>query len=217
MEHNTHNLNTITLQYFLMNLPIMNEEEMDIEQRSFDEQKSTETPTKKEYLDQLQTKIVTKQMVDDNECCCICQDVLDEGQEAYVLPCNHMFHLGGDDKCNGIKRWLEKNNTCPICRELLPAEEVIEPDETNEPDEPDETNMTNYINETNETNENVETGERYERLNMFNTIMNNIRIEYLNSISQGINNSNSNLIYGTNINNEFLDEDMEEALRRSLE
>ena len=214
MENNTHNLNTITLQYFFMNLPIMNEEEMDIEQRSFDEQKSTETPTKKEYLDQLQTKIVTKQMVDDNECCCICQDVLNEGQEAYVLPCNHMFHTGGGDICNGIKRWLEKNNTCPICRELLPAEDVIETNDSDDTNESDETNMTNYINET---NENVETNEIDERLNMFNSIINNIRIDYLNNISQGINNSNPNFIYGTNINNEFLDEDIEEALRRSLE
>jgi len=42
--------------------------------------------------------------------CSICLTQYDEGDFVKVLPCAHQFHGG----C--IDRWLEENNTCPICK-----------------------------------------------------------------------------------------------------
>jgi hypothetical protein len=42
--------------------------------------------------------------------CCICLDEIELGNETLLLPCGHMFH----SKCGFT--WLEKSNTCPICR-----------------------------------------------------------------------------------------------------
>ena len=42
--------------------------------------------------------------------CCICLEEIELGKETLLLPCGHMFH----SKCGFT--WLEKSNTCPICR-----------------------------------------------------------------------------------------------------
>ena len=31
---------------------------------------------------------------------------------------NHIFH-SGNEMCSGIKPWLERNNTCPMCRKRI--------------------------------------------------------------------------------------------------
>jgi hypothetical protein len=51
------------------------------------------------------------------EACTVCHEVFAEGDQVMELPCNHSFH----DGC--ILPWLEGHNTCPICRQELPAEE----------------------------------------------------------------------------------------------
>lgn len=50
----------------------------------------------------------------DNNCqeiCCICQDILDNGEQIYELPeCNHMYHT------NCIMTWFRAQNiACPYC------------------------------------------------------------------------------------------------------
>ena len=42
--------------------------------------------------------------------CCICQCEIELGKETVLLPCGHMYHW---DCCS---KWLNTNNTCPICR-----------------------------------------------------------------------------------------------------
>jgi hypothetical protein len=44
-----------------------------------------------------------------NEECCICMDI-DNIQPWIILPCYHKFHK----TC--ISTWIERHNTCPICR-----------------------------------------------------------------------------------------------------
>ena len=48
---------------------------------------------------------------DNQEICCICQDIVDNGQQVYELPeCNHIFHT------NCIITWFRNQNTgCPLC------------------------------------------------------------------------------------------------------
>ena len=38
---------------------------------------------------------------------------------------DHYFH-NENDTCTGIKKWLEKSNTCPICRTEFPKENLTE-------------------------------------------------------------------------------------------
>ena len=59
----------------------------------------------------------------DNNECVICYEefkVLD-GKEIVELDCNnkHVFHL----EC--MEKWVETNNTCPMCREAVVKEEKI--------------------------------------------------------------------------------------------
>lgn len=49
--------------------------------------------------------------------CCICISDINNGEETVLLPCGHMFH----SPC--VVEWLKKNNTCPVCRFELPAEQ----------------------------------------------------------------------------------------------
>ena len=47
-----------------------------------------------------------------------CPICLEDGVD-YITDCHHKYH----DKC--IKQWMKKNNTCPICREII-NEEFLE-------------------------------------------------------------------------------------------
>ena len=48
--------------------------------------------------------------------CPVCQEELKVGTEAVKLPCLHLYH----QDC--ILPWLQKRNTCPMCRFELPTE-----------------------------------------------------------------------------------------------
>jgi hypothetical protein len=48
--------------------------------------------------------------------CCICITDININELTLMLPCGHLFH----DPC--VVNWLEKNNTCPVCRFELPTE-----------------------------------------------------------------------------------------------
>ena len=47
--------------------------------------------------------------------CIVCMTDIELGSDTLLIPCGHMFH----DKC--IRIWLEKHNTCPVCRFELPT------------------------------------------------------------------------------------------------
>lgn len=46
--------------------------------------------------------------------CSICQDNMVEGNTALKLTCRHAYHA------DCVQRWLEKHNTCPLCRNEMP-------------------------------------------------------------------------------------------------
>ena len=90
--------------------------------QSFDDQKVKDKPTLKEYIEKIPCEEVTKDMMEREEYCSICLDKFSEGVKSYILPCNHYFHDGSSCDCGGLIPWLEKNNTCPVCRLVLPEE-----------------------------------------------------------------------------------------------
>nr|XP_029715781.1 E3 ubiquitin-protein ligase RNF181 [Aedes albopictus] len=75
-------------------------------------------PASKEVVKNLPEKVVTK----EDERCTICIKPNEEENEIFlVLPCKHDFHKS----C--IMPWLEKTNSCPLCRhELLTDDENYE-------------------------------------------------------------------------------------------
>ncbi|GLJ07096.1 hypothetical protein SUGI_0058110 [Cryptomeria japonica] len=49
--------------------------------------------------------------------CCICQNIMTEGESMNRLPCEHMFHR----VC--IVKWLRVGNFCPVCKYELPIDD----------------------------------------------------------------------------------------------
>lgn len=48
--------------------------------------------------------------------CAVCQEPYEAGEEVIRLPCGHLFH----GTC--ILPWLDKHNSCPVCRSELPTD-----------------------------------------------------------------------------------------------
>ena len=46
-----------------------------------------------------------------NKKSCDCTICMDDVKRRFILPCGHVFHR----KC--IRKWLDDNHTCPICRQ----------------------------------------------------------------------------------------------------
>ena len=46
--------------------------------------------------------------------CSICLETIEEKDRYELLKCPHFYHK----KC--ILKWLEKSNTCPECRQIIP-------------------------------------------------------------------------------------------------
>lgn len=70
------------------------------------------SPTLKSIVDSL--PLVT---IADSSSCSICMDEFEVGTGASQLPCDHFFHK------DCIVPWLNRSNTCPLCRHKLPKEE----------------------------------------------------------------------------------------------
>lgn len=92
-----------------------------LQQSGFDEllmgldQDRLPPPASKELIKSLKSRLVTE----DDEKCAIClvpnEDL--NGQKFLKLPCNHEFH----DTC--ILPWLEKTNSCPMCRQEMKTDD----------------------------------------------------------------------------------------------
>ena len=48
------------------------------------------------------------------EVCPICLDEIKDNERYQLLRCSHVYHK----KC--ILEWLDRSNTCPTCREIIP-------------------------------------------------------------------------------------------------
>jgi len=93
-------------------------------QRSFEEDKVKVQRCTQDFINSIETK----EIVDEEYTCSICMDTINKGENYISLPCSgtsHHFHEG-NEHCDGIKKWLELNNTCPICRTEFPGEDLKE-------------------------------------------------------------------------------------------
>jgi len=115
----------------LMMQSVMMIPSQNIEQISFDRQKVRDSPCTQEFIDSLETLTVNEEDVKNKLSCAICQEEFKVDEEVLELPCEphkHYYH-SNHSECEGILPWLQKNNTCPICRFEFPKEEVEEEDE----------------------------------------------------------------------------------------
>jgi hypothetical protein len=121
----------------------------------FNNSPSENNPTSAEFIHNLRPIKIDD--LTDNITCCICLESFKPGDIVIKLPCKekpHYFHKDNiSSDCGGITPWLQKNNTCPICRTEFPKEETNPNEETNPTEE---TNPNEEINPTEETNPNEE-------------------------------------------------------------
>ncbi|KAL4570364.1 hypothetical protein LXL04_026016 [Taraxacum kok-saghyz] len=78
------------------------------------------TPASSEFTRRLHTVIATRSLLKAllTTTCAICTDDYLRQDELVRLPnCRHLFHR----KC--ILPWFSRNNTCPLCRRVFPAEQ----------------------------------------------------------------------------------------------
>ncbi|GAB1599997.1 E3 ubiquitin-protein ligase RNF181-like isoform X2 [Argonauta hians] len=76
-------------------------------------------PTSKEVIKSLDTRNITATeaaAAAERMQCTICLGEFMENNEVKTLPCKHQFHS------NCILPWLEKVNTCPMCRTEFPTD-----------------------------------------------------------------------------------------------
>jgi len=75
-------------------------------------------PASKKVVSQLPTITATPSMQVQGLKCPVCLAEFEEGESVKKLPCEHCFH----PKC--ILTWLEKTNSCPLCRHELPTDDA---------------------------------------------------------------------------------------------
>ncbi len=83
-----------------------------------------------EFLNNLKEFKVDEEFLEKRLQCSICLEDFKLNDECIVLDCNenkHIFHKGNEN-CSGIKTWLERNNTCPMCRTEFPKDNTDPPD-----------------------------------------------------------------------------------------
>ncbi|XP_059067120.1 uncharacterized protein LOC131858127 [Cryptomeria japonica] len=74
-----------------------------------------ELPSDREDVEKLTQIIIAAHHVNAESECSICTEPFQVGDDARQLPCHesHIFHA----RC--LVQWLERRNTCPICRTRL--------------------------------------------------------------------------------------------------
>ena len=84
-------------------------------------------PACEQFVNTLEEVSVTEEMVSKGLECAICMETFKENEKCVKLPCTdhpHYFHRGQEgSECSGIKPWLQRNNTCPVCRTEFPMEQ----------------------------------------------------------------------------------------------
>ena len=115
----------------VMTIPDQNN---NVEQRSFNEQKSKIKPCASNFIESLEDMTINEDDIKNNLSCAICQESFKLNEIIKELPCKpnqHYFHFKNDE-CEGIIPWLKLNNTCPICRFEFPEGESSESQESQE-------------------------------------------------------------------------------------
>ena len=190
----------------LLEIPFNDEEE--ILDRSFQEQISKTTPCSIDFINKLEELDITEENIKDNLSCAICQDKFKIGEKIISVPCKpmpHYFHIQNDN-CDGIIPWLKTNNTCPICRTEFPKEDI-----KNEEDILYTNINSSNIDESDINQDNI----NQDNINQDNININNFMNAFLNI---PLNIPLVPIVNTIHIDQDgFINEEIEEAIRRSLE
>ncbi|KAG8162615.1 hypothetical protein JTE90_022664 [Oedothorax gibbosus] len=73
-------------------------------------------PLSKDQMKLLPTVKVEESYIEKELQCTVCMDYLQLNEKVKQLPCHHFYH----EKC--ITPWLEKQSTCPNCRQVIQVE-----------------------------------------------------------------------------------------------
>ena len=91
----------------------------------------TNNGVSEEFKNNLEEIVADEEFISKEKQCSICLEDFKLGDKYIRLPCQtenedekHIFH-SGNDTCSGIKPWLERNNTCPMCRTEFPKDENL--------------------------------------------------------------------------------------------
>ena len=113
----------------LLNTSIREFENLERQASEMNQEAVETTVTSQEFVNTLEEVNVTSEMVSEGLECAICMEAFKENEKCVKLPCTdhpHYFHYGHEgSECSGIKPWLQRNNTCPVCRTEFPTENVI--------------------------------------------------------------------------------------------
>lgn len=113
-----------------------------------------------EYINSLEEKTINDEIFKKSLQCSICLEDFKLNDKYIALDCDepHIFH-SGCETCSGIKEWLKRNNTCPMCRKEFPSnssdnttnnDSILNP---NNLENRISNIITNYINEIETSNE----------------------------------------------------------------
>jgi hypothetical protein len=75
-------------------------------------------PASKKAVELLPTVKITALQEAQGTKCTVCLVEFEEGEGTRQMPCGHLFH----PRC--ILPWLEKTNSCPLCRHELPTDDA---------------------------------------------------------------------------------------------
>ncbi len=113
----------------LLNTSIREFENLERQASEMNQAVATTAVASQEFVNTLEEVNVTSEMVSEGLECAICMEAFKENEKCVKLPCTdhpHYFHYGHEgSECSGIKPWLQRNNTCPVCRTEFPTENVI--------------------------------------------------------------------------------------------
>lgn len=113
----------------LLNTSIREFENLERQASEMNQAVATTAVASQEFVNTLEEVNVTSEMVSEGLECAICMEAFRENEKCVKLPCTdhpHYFHYGHEgSECSGIKPWLQRNNTCPVCRTEFPTENVI--------------------------------------------------------------------------------------------
>ena len=230
------NNNNPLLRFIIHNINTNTNTIDDIMNESFNEEMNVKNPTSKEFIKNLEEFEIIQEDIDNNLSCAICQEQFKLGDSVIGIPCKphmHYFH-NGEGECEGIKPWLNQNNTCPICRCEFPIEEPINQEEPIEQEQIiNNMNINNIINQPIinipitpeqiiDNQEEIINNMDIPQFPLFTEIFENNLQNFINDVNIQINDVNTHINdINTNMNLDIDDigfsiNEIDEAIRRSL-
>ncbi|XP_048321801.2 probable E3 ubiquitin-protein ligase RHC1A [Ziziphus jujuba] len=76
-------------------------------------------PASRSSIDAMPTLKISHRHLRSDSHCPVCKEKFELGSEARQMPCNHIYHK------DCIVPWLVQHNSCPVCRQELPSQRLV--------------------------------------------------------------------------------------------